>query len=129
MTKQELDQFRQMLEERREDILRNLSRAQREGRGLEGDCPKDMGDRSVTSFSKELLFHQSTERRMLLRSIEAALERIRDGTFGECIGCGERISAKRLDAMPFTAYCRDCQERLENERKHLAERTSERKSA
>jgi DnaK suppressor protein len=45
-----------------------------------------------------------------------ALERIREGTFGECTSCGEQISVRRLEAMPFAAYCRDCQESLERER-------------
>jgi DnaK suppressor protein len=129
MTKQQLDQLHQILEQRRKEILQTLTRAQKEGRGLHGDYPQDMGDRSVTSFSKELLFHQSTERHMLLRSIEAALERIDNGTFGECISCGEQISAKRLEAMPFTAYCRDCQERLEDERNSAFRRAVARKSA
>jgi DnaK suppressor protein len=115
MTRKELDQFRESLESRRADILRMLTRVEKEGRSLPGDYPQDLGDRSVANLTKELLFQHGTQQRTLLRQIEVALERIREGTFGECISCGQQIAVKRLNAMPFTSYCRDCQERLERE--------------
>lgn len=129
MKKREFNQFQQLLERQREEILRSLTRSEKEGRVLEEDCPQDLGDRSVTNLSRELLFQQSTHRRQLLRKIEVALERIRAGTFGECTSCGEQISLRRLEAMPFTAYCRDCQESLERERVTEDRNTSERQWA
>jgi DnaK suppressor protein len=116
MKKREFSQFQQLLERQRDEILRCLARSNKEGRVLEEDCPQDLGDRSITNFSRELLFQQSTLRHQLLRKIEVALERIREGTFGECTSCGEQISVRRLEAMPFAVYCRDCQESVERER-------------
>ena len=116
MKQREFRQFQQVLERQRDEILRSLARSNKEGRALEEDYPQDLGDRSITNLSRELLFQQSTHRRQLLRKIEVALERIREGTFGECTSCGEQISVRRLEAMPFVAYCRDCQESLERER-------------
>jgi len=49
----------------------------------------------------------------LLRNIEAALVRVRDGIFGECVSCGEEINVKRLEALPWARYCIECQEKLE----------------
>ena len=46
----------------------------------------------------------------LLSAIDAALERIRLGTFGECFNCGTEIGVKRLDAIPWVQYCISCQE-------------------
>ena len=43
-----------------------------------------------------------------IRMIEAALGRIVNGTFGECVACGEPIAEERLDAVPHAARCRDC---------------------
>ena len=40
--------------------------------------------------------------------IRAALGRIRDGSYGICAGCGEQISAERLDVLPETPLCRHC---------------------
>ena len=116
MKQREFRQFQQVLERQRDEILRSLARSNKEGRALEEDYPQDLGDRSITNLSRELLLQQSTHRRQLLRKIEVALERIREGTFGECTSCGEQISVRRLEAMPFAAYCRDCQESLERER-------------
>lgn len=45
-----------------------------------------------------------------LREVRAALERLREGTYGICVECEERISAKRLAAMPSAALCIRCQE-------------------
>ena len=110
-----LESLRKRLEKDREETRRSLLRVQAEGRGLSQDCPTDSGEVSVTTFSREFLFQQSTQRRQLLRKIDAALERIRNRTFGECAECGEGIDVKRLEAMPFTAYCRECQEDLERQ--------------
>jgi DnaK suppressor protein len=43
-----------------------------------------------------------------LRRIDAALARIRGGTFGECVECSESIAAARLDAHPSVALCLPC---------------------
>ena len=101
MKQREFRQFQQVLERQRDEILRSLARSNKEGRALEEDYPQDLGDRSITNLSRELLLQQSTHRRQLLRKIEVALERIREGTFGECTSCGEQISVRRLEAMPL----------------------------
>lgn len=45
----------------------------------------------------------------LLRQIEAAQSRLRNGTFGICLRCEEPITPKRLQAVPWAAYCLSCQ--------------------
>ena len=62
---------------------------------------------------EELLFHRSTHARGLLQAVEAALSRISEGTFGNCLRCGEEINTKRLEAVPSTRYYLTCQELLE----------------
>ncbi len=42
-----------------------------------------------------------------------ALEKIEDGTYGKCEGCGEDISKKRLKVLPFAKYCVKCQSEME----------------
>jgi DnaK suppressor protein len=44
-----------------------------------------------------------------LEQVEAALARLADGTFGACVRCGRPIVPDRLDALPWAAYCIDCQ--------------------
>jgi len=49
----------------------------------------------------------------LLRAVEAALGRIREGNFGQCLSCGNEIGGARLEAVPWTPYCIQCQEDFE----------------
>lgn len=42
-----------------------------------------------------------------IRAIDAALQRIGDGTYGECVTCGEPISQERLDIVPYTPFCKN----------------------
>jgi RNA polymerase-binding transcription factor len=51
--------------------------------------------------------------RALLKAIESALGRIEEGSFGECVNCGQEINAKRLEALPWTRCCITCQGLLE----------------
>jgi DnaK suppressor protein len=51
----------------------------------------------------------------VLRAIEDALGRIRQGRFGICEGCGHPISKARLEAVPWTRHCKECKERLDSQ--------------
>ena len=44
-----------------------------------------------------------------LEQVEAALQRLDEGTFGNCVRCGRPIPPERLDAIPWAAHCIDCQ--------------------
>jgi len=74
---------------------------------LRGD-PVDMAA-NETDTAAAIRVHQTDAK--LLRAIEDALTRIRNQDFGKCEECGERISAARLEAVPWTRWCRDCKER------------------
>ena len=42
-----------------------------------------------------------------IRAIDAALDRIEDGSFGHCVSCGDPIDAARLETLPHTPFCKD----------------------
>lgn len=113
MEKKKLEQFKSRLEERQQMLHRNVSRNQQDGRQADEDSAQDIADRAASSYNKEFLFHQSTSERQTLQMVEGALERIREGTFGQCISCGKEINPKRLEAVPWTRHCIECQEKLE----------------
>ena len=113
MDKRKLDQFKKRLEERQTQLKRNVSRTEQDGRSADEGTAQDIADRAASSYNKEFLFHQSSNERQTLQMVEGALNRIREGTFGECISCGNEINAKRLEAVPWTRYCIECQEKLE----------------
>ena len=113
--KAEVQQYKWKLESRREDALRLLDRLASETRTLDVDSPQDTGDQSIGCLAKESLFRQTSRRRRLIRMIEAALRRISEGTYGVCASCGDDISRKRLEALPWTDCCLRCQEIIERE--------------
>lgn len=85
----------------------------REGRELVDESALDVADRAVNSATKEFLFRQAHDRHRMLQLVEAALDRIRDGNFSECLACGGLIGLKRLEAVPWTEYCVACHDKLE----------------
>ena len=113
MKHSEVQRFEHILKIRLEQTIRSLDRLHDETRSIDSDSPSDSADQCVLSLSREALFHQSGERRVMVRRIEAALSRIKKNTFGICISFGENINSRRLEALPWTQYCLDCQEDLE----------------
>lgn len=49
--------------------------------------------------------------RDLLEQIDSALDRLDEGTYGQCQRCGKDIEAARLDAIPYTPFCAACADR------------------
>jgi DnaK suppressor protein len=114
MDKKKLEAFKKRLETRQQELRRMVSRTQQDGRSADEDTAQDIADKAASSYNKEFLFHQSNADRQLLQQVENALARIREGSFGECISCGKEINPKRLEAVPWTRHCIECQEKLEN---------------
>lgn len=108
----EILDFKRMLESRRDEAYVRLNRLTDETRSLDQEG-RDSGDQSIATISKETLFQQNSRHRGQLRSIEAALLRIEDGTFGVCDNCSDDIAPRRLQALPWTERCLHCQEKLE----------------
>jgi DnaK suppressor protein len=114
MDKKKLEAFKKRLEDRQRELRQNVTRNEIEGRNADvTDSAQDIADRASSSYQKEFLFHQSNNERQTLQMVEGALSRIREGSFGECISCGNEINAKRLEAVPWTRHCIECQEKLE----------------
>jgi DnaK suppressor protein len=95
-------------------LERSMLTAVEQGRQTVADETQDVADQAVSSYQKELLFTQGTNGHAQLSLIRLALERVNEGTYGDCLHCGNAVGAKRLDALPWTPYCIDCQEKIEN---------------
>jgi RNA polymerase-binding transcription factor len=113
MDKKKLDAFKKRLEERQRELRHTVSRTAQDGREADLESAQDIADRAANSYTKEFLFSQSNSERQILNMVDGALDRIRDGSFGECIACGTEINPKRLEAVPWTRHCIECQEKLE----------------
>ena len=110
MDKRKLKQYDAKLVEYKNALLGMVERTEDYGREADRDVSQDPADKASNSYTKELLFSQSTNERNTLKLIEEALDRLTEGTFGECINCGEEINIKRLDAIPWAPHCIRCQE-------------------
>src|SRR5437588_9383724 len=110
MDKRKIRQYEAKLTEQRSTLLGMVERTEDYGREADRDVSQDPADKASNSYTKELLFSQSTTERNMLRLIEEALARVADGSFGDCVNCGEEIQPKRLDAIPWTPHCIRCQE-------------------
>jgi DnaK suppressor protein len=113
MDKKKLDYFKKRLETRQQELRRTVIRTEQDGRTVDEGSAQDIADRAASSYTKEFLFAQSNNDRQILQMVDEALARIREGSFGECISCGQEINAKRLEAVPWTRHCIECQEKLE----------------
>jgi len=108
MQKSELLFFKEQLQERREQIVKNIDAAYAELDQLNGCELKDEGDYSATydhvSLDANLILKQQQE----LREIDNALSKIVTGTYGSCEMCDDDIGFARLKVKPHARYCIHC---------------------
>ena len=105
--------FARRLEAKLSELTELLAKTESASRLLGGKSPGDQGEAAAASYNRDVLFSQSDSGRSLLVLVQDALVRLEDGEFGICEECGRSINLKRLDAVPWTRYCRDCQEAVE----------------
>ncbi len=117
MNKKERDEFRKVLATKKESIIRKLSATITESKEMESNVAQDLVDKAETSYTKEFLLSLSDGEREQLLLIDEALKRLEHSEFGVCQLCHKDIGAKRLEAIAWTPYCIDCQEKAEEELK------------
>jgi DnaK suppressor protein len=110
---QKLRRFEDHLRHQQRQLERTVLTTVEQGRQAVAEDTLDVADQAVFSYQKEMLFTQGTEGHSQLSLVRLALERLHDGSFGECLQCGQAIGEKRLEALPWTPYCIGCQEKIE----------------
>ena len=116
LKKKDLKRFRTILEERKNEILKNAQKTLSEDMTLDADDMPDEMDLASSEYMQSFMFRLRGREKTFLKKIDLALKKIDDGTFGVCEECGEPISMKRLEARPETGLCIRCkedQERIE----------------
>jgi DnaK suppressor protein len=114
--KRDLEKFRKILLEQRDQLVGNAKRAISGDIHLDPDDFPDEMDAASSEINLAFTGRLRERERHLLAKIEQALEKIEASTFGQCENCGEEIGLKRLEARPVAELCIDCkseQERLE----------------
>ena len=115
MKAQDVENFKRKLLEMRRDLLGQVERKKLYSKEVGEDGIPDSGDVAAYSYSKEVLMGLGESERSKLRLVEEALAKIDEGTYGVCERCEEAIPGKRLELLPFTRYCVQCQSELEQE--------------
>jgi RNA polymerase-binding transcription factor DksA len=88
---------------------------------LSGTCPFGEHDGCVSeSIDKELALEHAEEG--ICQAVDDALARLAQGGFGRCICCGKGITLRRLEALPYTAYCIHCEYERERGQAQASER-------
>jgi DnaK suppressor protein len=121
MDKRKLKSYRDHLLERREGLFKQVNEAELSSRERDAEATQDPADMAANAYTKELLISMSANDRQLLGLIDEALARIEAGEFGECVNCGEPVSEKRLEAVPWARYCLKCQDLQERGLLHTEE--------
>jgi DnaK suppressor protein len=117
MDKKTLAKYKKMLEERRQSLIDAYTKNKSMGTEAGGDeVAADMVDMATNASTKEFLYSLSNAEREMLKSVEDALERLDGGDYGACEECEEKMTKKRLDAIPWARYCVACQELVESGR-------------
>src|SRR6187200_3750305 len=110
MTKVQLKKFRDMLEARRQEIIKRAQQTLDENMALDtNDLPDEM-DLASSEYLQSFEFRLRGREKSLLSKLDLALKKIEDGTFGICEICDEPIGKKRLEARPETTLCIKCKE-------------------
>jgi len=115
MRKAFLKRAREMLLEKRLQLLRSVRQELAEGRDQTKDEGMDTYDLASESRDREINVILTDRDRGKMEAIEDALARVEDGTYGICDACEADIAEARLEALPFTRLCVNCQAEREKE--------------
>lgn len=107
------EKAKQVLEERLAQLAAKVD-------NIEGDLreheEKDFEERATEIAGDEVLEGLEQAGLLEIAQINAALKRIEEGSYGECVLCGADIGAKRLELIPHASHCVSCEEQVQSAR-------------
>lgn len=125
MEKKQLESFKKLLLKKREELISGmdnltkdtLNKSQRDASGDLSGYSFHMADQATDNYEREFSLTLATDTQKALYAIDEALSRIKDNAYGSCLKCNNKITLKRLTAMPYATYCIDCQRIIEEEKR------------
>jgi DnaK suppressor protein len=103
------DDFRRLLEAKLSELSCDTSNRDE----IVIETAADEMDRLQQQLSRDIAVHNLDHTSTLLKSVQAALDRIEDEIYGVCFRCEEPIPEKRLKAVPWAVHCVGCQEMID----------------
>jgi RNA polymerase-binding transcription factor DksA len=115
----EISVARKRLEEMRDELDRSISilQGERPGTPASAGYPQDPADAGSTLSEADRIEAVLDSARAQRDEVLAALARIQDSTYGQCVDCGGQIPEGRLEARPEAARCVSCQAKLARRRR------------
>ena len=116
MNKRDLERFKKLLIEQRNELQGKSNQALSADVKLDPDDFPDEMDTASSEVNLQFTGRLREREQGLLAKIDAALKKIDEGEYGECMSCGEQIGVARLKARPVAELCIECkseQEKLE----------------
>jgi DnaK suppressor protein len=98
----------------RGDMTQMSDNALNKDHNMTTSMPNHMAELASGNFDQEFTLSLMGNEEDALDQIEAAIERIEDGSYGDCETCGGKITKSRLEAIPFAAQCVRCASQQEN---------------
>lgn len=110
MEKEFIDEMKAALIAQQHEIMESLASHSEDIRNImaQGETG-DEADIASNVVDAAMLNARGTQDANLLQKIESALDRIKQGSYGKCLMCGNEIPEKRLRALPYAFLCIDCQ--------------------
>jgi len=121
MNKKELKRFKELLLERKKELLRSAQSTRETGLVVDTDDLPDEVDLASSEADQSMNLLLRDRERTLVKKIDKALAKIEQGDYGTCESCGEEIGVKRLEARPVTDLCIRCKEEQERVERNYAE--------
>ncbi len=113
------ERYQVLLDEIREDYVRSSNHDDADW----DEAVKDEGDLSVADTMADLNAQRLDQCRVELNELRRALEKIADGSYGECEECGQPIDPRRLEVNPTSRWCITDASRIERNTRHAQYRT------
>jgi DnaK suppressor protein len=105
--------FAEKLHQKQTELRANLARLKGQASAEDSDVHTDAG--ATDQIAAETLLEVSLES-TTLEQVDEALARIDSGMYGTCTVCGKPIPDARLEAVPWTPYCIEDQEKLDQQK-------------
>jgi DnaK suppressor protein len=114
-TASRFNELKTILESRRWELVHELQDKIRAVRtdGITDRDVLDAAESSEVDIQDDIGFALIQLKTETLNKIDTALRRLEEGSYGDCLECGEEIAEARLRALPFAVRCRDCEESRE----------------
>ena len=113
MDQEKVKRFREKLLELRVRLTGDYSRMVGESSEEFGHDVPDINDEAARTINRRILLEIGDKNYNVITEVDNALDRIDEGDFGTCVECEEDIPEPRLELLPYTEYCVECKEKLE----------------